>query len=494
MKITLISPYSDITTLGVRLISSYLKKHGHQTQLILLPDPHGDEPREGACRYNEDVLDEVVSLCRESDVVGITLMTIYFDGVVDLTKKLNSSLKAPVIWGGIHPTIRPEECLEYADIICVGDGEEAMLELMSRMEDGDDYSGVANLCLHANGQLINNPVRPLNPNLDIYPIPDYSREDHHILFDNHIVPITAELEEHFLFAIYPSAYLKKAGYQTMTSRGCPHRCTYCVNDALRSMYRKKNYFRWRSTEHVMKELLWVKENMPFVGHILLSDDTFLSFHTSKIKEFCQKYKEKIDLPFSCLVSPPALTEEKIELLIDAGLIHLHMGMESGSKRIQELFNRKNMSNKTIIKAATIINKYQHKILPPHYDFIIDVPYETDNERIETLRLISEIPKPFQLNLYSLIFFPGTKLHDLARHDGLIEDEKKQIYRKSFGMRERNYINLLFTLAKKGNFPSGLLKLLTTPLIVKLFNSAPMQSLFGLLWTGIKNLKKQRPAH
>ena len=91
-----------------------------------------------------------------------------------------------------------------------------------------------------------------------------------------------------------------------------------------------------------------------------------------------------------------------------------MGVESGSKRIQELFNRKQMDNERLMKAFRIINKYKDRMYPPSYDFILDVPYETDMDKVDSLKLIAEIPKPFHLQPFSLVLYPGTKLYEQAR--------------------------------------------------------------------------------
>lgn len=486
MKITLISPYPDITAFGIRTIAAYLKSHGHETQLIFVPDPFGDNLVFGVKRYEDSVLDALIPLCKDSDLIGLTLMTNFFEGSVQITKKLKAGLNVPVIWGGIHATIRPEESLDYADIVCVGDGEDAVLELVSRMEKGEPYFDVKNLWLKENGKVIKNPPRNLPHNLDIYPRPDYSMEDHHLMFNGRIQPLTYDLMKQFLEKGTVSSYIKKIGYQTMTGRGCPHKCTYCINDTLKGMYNNDNYLRWRSNAHVIDELLWVKKNLPYVGFIWISDDAFFARNKKNLEEFCKEYKEKINLPFTCLASPMTISEEKMDLLVDAGLIYLQMGVESGSKRIQELFNRKQMDNERLMKAFRIINKYKDRMYPPSYDFILDVPYETDADKIDSLKLIAEMPKPFHLQPFSLVLYPGTKLYEMARNDKLIEDEKKQIYEKSYTMREQNYLNLLMTISKNGRFPSPLLKFLVSSPVVDVLNSRPMKPLFKSLYAGMRS--------
>ena len=487
MKITFISPYPDITAFGIRTMSAYLKQHGHQVQMIFLPDPFGDDLEYGIERYEDCVIDELVSLCARSDLIGLTLMTNFFDNAVQITVKLKRALDIPVIWGGVHPTIRPEESLGYADMICIGDGEEALLELLEKMENNDDYTDTHNLWIKKNDKTYINSVKKLNNNLDQYPIPDYSNVDHFILHEGHLKPLNSDLLEVFLKRGTVSTYLKKIGYQTMTGRGCPHRCTYCINDTIKSLYEGQGYLRWRSVDHVIKELLWVKENMPYISYIWISDDAFFARSLKNLEHFCKEYKEKVGLPFSCLGSPLTVSEEKMELLVDSGLIYLQVGLESGSKRIQELFNRKNMSNEVMMKAIKIINKYKNKMFPPSYDFILDVPYETDEDKIESLRFITQIPKPFHLQPFSLVLYPGTKLYQMAKKDGYLKDDRQEIYSKSYTMREPGYLNLLMTLAKGGKFPNPLLKFLVTSQVILIFNSKLLKPFFKYFYIALKRL-------
>ena len=474
MKVTLISPFPDITSFGLRTISAYLKKFGHTTQMVFLPDPYGDSPVYGVDRYEDRVFDELIQLCDGSDLIGITLMTNFFDGAVQITKNLKRGIDIPLIWGGVHPTIRPAECLKYADMVCIGDGEDAILELADKIQSGEDISDIKNIWIRADREIIENPLRPLHKDLDVYPAPDYSFDDHKILLNSHIETLSFELTKQFLKRGTVSMYLKKIGYQTMTGRGCPHKCTYCINDTIKDLYKGQCYLRWRSATHVMEELIWVKKNLPQVGYIWISDDAFFARSEKSLEEFCSLYKEKIGLPFTCLASPLTITEKKMEMLIDAGLIYIQMGIESGSARIQKMFNRKRMSNERIMKAVKIINTYKGRMYPPSYDFILDNPYETDHDKIETLRLVSEIPKPFHLQPFSLVLSPGTKLYDMAKEDGYIENEKQEVYTKTWSMKKDSYFNMLMILAKDGHFPSPLMRFFISKHVVKLLNSKPMK--------------------
>jgi len=437
-------------------------------------------------RYSDEVLDQVARLCVASDLIGITLMTNFFESGVRITRRLKEKLKTPIIWGGIHPTIRPEESLQYADIVCFGEGDEAVVELAQKMEEGKDYYQVKNFWFNKNGQgIIRNEVRPLSQNLDSIPAPDYGLDDSYLLHDNVLCKLDKKLLGKALRAV--SLFPDKIGYQTMSSRGCPHNCTYCCNSSLRNLYKGQRYVRWRSREHVIEELLRIKKEMEFVDFIWFSDDSFFARKTEEIEKFSLLYKEKIGLPFFCLGSPMTINEEKMEALIDAGLYCIQMGLETGSSRIQAIFNRKYMPNEKMLKAAKIINKYNHKMLPPHYDLIIDVPYETDEDKLDTLKLILDLPKPYNLQPFSLVIYPETELYIMAEKDGLIKDEKIQIYNKMYSTREENYLNLLIVMCKNGKFPHPLLRVLISKPALLLLNNRFMKTINKWLFIFAKNV-------
>ena len=487
MQITLISPYPDITAFGVRTLSAHLRNHGVATRLLFMPDHLNDDIVDGVLRYRDDVLEQMVELCRDSDLIGISLMTNFFDGAVQMTRKLKERLDIPVLWGGVHPTIRPEECLDYADLICIGEGEDAFVELVGKMERGDPYDDTVNLWLKDGDRLIKNRLSPLPADLDCYPMPDYSLEDHHVMIGNSIVKLTHEIMESFLARGTVARYLGKTGYQTMTSRGCPYNCTYCINHTIKQMYGGKGKLRWRSVEGVIKELVWVKEHMPYVDYIWISDDEFMARRTDEILDFCRRYKEEIDLPFSCLISAISVTEEKMAALVDAGLIYVQMGVESGSVDMQELFKRKHINNERMMKAIHIINQFKDRMHSPSYDFLLDVPGESDQDRLASLRFIADIPKPYRLQPFTLIPYPGTYLYDLAKQKGLIKDDRKEIYNKTYTMHAQDYLNLLFSLAKGGRFPAPLLRFCISAPMVFVLNSRVMKPVIKMVFSGTRTL-------
>lgn len=490
MKIALIAPTPlDISAFGVRAISAYLKAHGHVVRVILLPE--GVE----RLRYGQDyiyqykprVLEEVAELCRGIDLIGLSLMTHYFDRSKQITEYLKKSLKIPIIWGGIHPTVRPEESLRYADMTLLGEGEEAVLELVEKMAAGRNIYDIKNIWFKKDSRIIRNPLRPLLQDLDQLPFFDFGWDDHFLYCNlkKRIEPVTKELLMYNLprepspHGTFSDSYRRLITYRTMTSRGCPHRCTYCAGTDPMLMYKGQRYLRMRSPEHVITELKKVKGEFPFVESIYLFDDTFLARPLKDIQKFCRLYKQEIGLPFQIQASPTTTSLEKIAHLIEAGLVFVEMGIQSVSQTGMEVYNRK-ITPEKILQAANLFRRYWPATYQPCYHVILDNPWETATDVLKTLDLILQLPRPFWLMRASLVLFPGTELYNRAVKEGLIqgaEDEQKLIYNKPITAMEGSYINFLIYLAGFSYFPRGLIRFLARPRLVKALQTEHLHKFF-----------------
>ena len=164
-----------------------------------------------------------------------------------------------------------------------------------------------------------------------------------------------------------------------------------------------------------------------------------------------------------------------------------MGIQTGSERMRELYNRRD-SNEIIIQAAKIINKYKDQLLVPHYHIILENPWETDQDAIDTLNLILELPKPFCLRLSTLQFFPGTELYFKGKEEGLFKDDIKEIYRHPFLSPQRTYANFLIYLTTFDWIPNRGFRLLSSPGVVRIFSR---KSLSGVFFRGYIFMEKMR---
>ena len=458
MKVTLISVYESIISYGLRSLSAVLKEAGFTAQMIFLPRETEGFRWEGFRQvYPGTVLDQVAQVAGDSDLIGITLMTNYFDNAVQITQHLRGCTKAPIIWGGIHPTLRPEECLQYADLVCVGDGEEALRELAEHMGHGQGYAGVDNIWYKQNGDAVRTPLRPLQPDLDAYPYPDYDLDNEFVLHQGRIQAMTPDLLLYYLRFPYTSE--SAASYSTMMSRGCTYNCTYCCNNALRGVYHTKWHVRRRSVGNMIGELKQIVTRFPGIQSILIGDDVFV-IDLETLREFRDAYKREVNIPlFISGFQPPMIDEETIGLLVDAGMKQIRVGIQTGSMRSMHQIYHRPVKREHIQRTFAVLHQFTDRIDPPIYDFILDNPWETEEDQLETLYMLLDIPKPYQLYLFSLTFYPGTELYDRAKRAGILQDDLNQVYRKFYLARKRTYLNGLFDLFQSQRAPRWLMALL-----------------------------------
>ncbi len=492
MRISLLSPYPDITNYGLRTLAAVLQRAGHETNVICMPDFAGDGESthvvKSETRYHRDVIAEMLDVVRGSDLVGITLMTHYFDSAKQITKAIKSELGIPVIWGGFHPSVRPDECMEHADFVAIGDAEDLVLRLCDRLAHGGGFDDIKSLVWKRGREIVKNPVGSLEQDLDRYPPPDFGLDNQWVLFEGKVLPVTKDLLRRYLHNGTISRMFGRTGYQTMTGRGCPHACTYCGNSFYRDLYKKQRYVRYRSNEHVMLELEDVKRRYPFIDLVWFSDDSFFGRPLPDLLDFCAQYKARIGDPFYLLASPGTITEEKYEACVDAGLLCIQMGIEHGSERIQKMFKRGMMGNDKILRSAEIIAKHADRTAPPQYDLVYDLAYETLEDKLATLKLIAQLPKPYRLQVFSIIYYPGTALHARAEKDGLIDDEKAEIYDRMYSERHDSYTNTLLFLARSGRFPHRLLDALTDERVVRVMTSDGLEPAGEVMKKGIRRFR------
>ena len=179
--------------------------------------------------------------------------------------------------------------------------------------------------------------------------------------------------------------------------------------------------------------------------------------------------------FKCLGDPHTVSDEKIKLLVDAGCTDIIIGIQ-GSERINLEIYHRNQTDKDVLNAARILNKYKDK-LAVMYDVITCNPYEKPEDVINLIRLLQKLPKPYYLSVNNLVFFPGTKLYDRAKKEGLIKSKKDSAENLNYWDRSAHillkknnrYLNLILNLmrgsvtkSRFGVMPNSLLNYLLKP--------------------------------
>jgi len=198
-------------SLATEYLSSYLKKNGHETELIFDSQifARGVFRTKAISNFfdvKKELAKEIIS--KKPDLIGISVFSANYQRALTISRELKKiSPKTPIIFGGIHPTSVPEVVIKEkcVDMVCVGEGEEAMLELLDSYKNNQVDTSIRNIWFKNAKHIIKNQVRPLISNLDNLPFPD----------------------KNAFYQTQPKNM--KDEYCCISSRGCPFACSYCGN-------------------------------------------------------------------------------------------------------------------------------------------------------------------------------------------------------------------------------------------------------------------------
>jgi radical SAM superfamily enzyme YgiQ (UPF0313 family) len=374
------------------------------------------------------------------DLVCISSMSDSFLDVTNISnniKKYNSEVF--VLYGGVHPTLYPDEAIKIADAICVGEGEKAFKDFFLAFKNSNDYSVTAGMWFKSEKGIIKNKTQSLNTNEELN---EYQMG--YQGFDSYVYDVRKNRFRAFNKVDYIEAYWFNC--TIVWTLGCPFTCVYCSNSGFKEIDKGYLKLRYPSPDIVIKEIENIIAIHPYVAEIFFQDDNLITLPFNVLRDFAELYKKKINKPFSVFgVHPNTLRKEKIELLAQAGMTFVRMGIQSGNEKMLKFYERNTSPDKIAQSVAILADcAKQYKMMPPLYDVIIDNPLETKEDIFENLKFFNNLKRPFQLNIFSLRTFPGTKLSKYFE-DNKIEnaDSDYFTYRPPTG----NVLMLLTSLVK-----------------------------------------------
>jgi len=262
-------------------------------------------------------------------------------------------------------------------------------------------------------------------------------------------------------------------YYLMTTRGCPLACTYCCNSFFNERFGKQG-IRKRSVENVIEELKNVLKLFPDLIYIHVVDDCFTVYDTRWLSAFADMYSKEINKHLICLSIPSYLTEEKVRILKKAGLSWMFLGLQSGSEQIMKNIFKRSVSTEKFTQAAQLLKRFD---IASYIDIILDNPYETEEDLYKTIEVLTKVPKPVMLNIFSLTFYRGTELYEKAQRENLTIES---YHSKNFHLYTQTTLNKIVRLTVL--FPKSFIMLLHKhhkSLVGKIIVS--MMYVFGLLF-------------
>ncbi len=383
--------YSDPDSVG--------SDEAKEESLMVRPFDYGErEVKLKESSMEHDFVDKVKTY--QPDLIAVSVLECLYQTAVSLLKAIEDS-NIPAIVGGVFSTFAPEIVLsnKNVEVVCIGEGEEALVEVCKRMSAGEDCSDVDNLCIMKDGKIVRNKMQSL---IDInnLPIADYG------LFE----------KERFFRPMAGKVYRT---IPIETDRGCPYACTFCNSPSTAKLYREdnsENFFRKKTMSRIRQELEYLTERWD-VEYIYFTSDTFLSINDAEFDKFIDIYSE-FKLPFWLQSRAEAVTEYRARKLKEIGCHRISIGLEHGNNEFRKKVLKKKFDNEQMVIASKILADAG---IPLTINNIIGFPDETRELIFDTIELNRKLSYDTTA-AFPYAPFHGTSLHRLCVDRGYITED------------------------------------------------------------------------
>lgn len=351
--------------------------------------------------YRDDFVKKVHEF--KPDLIGVTCVEDTWPQGRELIEAVRD-YPAPVIVGGVFPTLSPDIVFSHPDVdmICQGEGEHAIIELATKLMKGEDYSSIQNLWVKKDGKLIRNPLRP-PIEMDDVPFGDFD------LFE----------PERF-YRPMQGKVVRMAPIET--DRGCPYTCRFCEAPSLVGMYKQntgKYYFRRKTWAKVREEIeLYMKKYR--IEYVYFNAETFLAMSDKEFDQFVEIYR-KIRLPYWCQTRIETFTEKRLRGLEETNCNRISIGIEHGNENFRKQVVGKSFSNQQVIEVFKLLRQSS---IPITVNNIIGFPDDTRDLIFDTIELNRQMEAD-SINAYYFMPYRGTGMYDLAVSKGYYKADQME---------------------------------------------------------------------
>lgn len=361
---------------GICHLGSISRQAGYETSIL---------DCQGLQLSMQEAVNEVLE--KRPDYLGLSTTTLSIDAASQLARAVKELLPdVTTIVGGYHVSALPVETMQqypYFDFGVVGEGEVTFSELLNTLSGSGDPSTVEGIVYLKGDRIVQTERRKLISNLDELPMPAWE--------------MLPKISKYYgsssqRYRVFPVA-------SVITSRGCPHVCTFCD----RSVF--GNRFRGHSAEYVMEMIRRLMRDFA-IKSIVFNDDLFIA-NKRRLTEICESIiSENLNLSWSCDGRVDRLDDEMLKLMKRAGCWQLAVGVESGEPEILKRLGKGTDLN--LIRAATQkIKKFGMSIKG---FFVMGTPYETPGTIDKTIKFAKSLPlDEIQITVFTP--FPGTDLFE-----------------------------------------------------------------------------------
>lgn len=389
-KVVLIRPeniykYNNYPPLNLISIGTMLKHAGFTVKII-------------NCAFEHDCLKTLRSELRGALFAGVTLLTSEVPHAYNIIRFIKEKIKIPVVVGGSHCTLFPEQmaACDLVDYVVKGEGEQHILNIANGIKNG--------------GIDVTKILEAEKLDIETFPIPDYDVDDRIEQF------ITTYLTDKL--SAYAKQPMRWLPYES--SRGCPSKCTFCIN-----VVTNNRHYRKKSAEKVADEIEHLVQKYK-LSHLKIVDDNFF-VDIRRVREICQRIlSKKINITWDAecrcdYFNETMLNDETLALCRKSGLLQLTLGIESGSPNTLRIM-KKGITPEHAEHA--VMKCDQHKIIA-RSSFIIEIPGENLDDIKKTICFINKLRRHryFTCGVGTFRPYPKCELTQQLLREKLLEEPR-----------------------------------------------------------------------
>ncbi len=287
-----------------------------------------------------------------------------------------------IVYGGPQADLSAADTIREipeVDYVCCGEGENTIVPFFTSLLAGQADHSIDGLVYRDGENVVKNPRPQMIPDLDILPDMDYSLVD---------------------FADEEGVGMQ-GSFPVDVGRGCPFSCTFCSTKT----FWGRNY-RLKSPERIIREVKEIHERFGTVNFSFEHD--MFTLNRQKVIKVCGMLKEiGFPIQWGCSARTDCLDKELIDIMVDAGLVRLFVGIETGSPRMQKLI-RKNLKLDDVLETMEYVSK---KGIVGRASFIFGFPHETEEDFSQSIALMTRLSKlpGIAVLTHFCTFFGGTEL-------------------------------------------------------------------------------------